>query len=98
MSSLDQGQAKGDINVPGYIRTATTGARGSSYSAPGVTGPWRRDELGIRFGTQLAFTIEGGRLIGAKVDTYDPVAQITGIADAPLDATAYLNETRGLAE
>ena len=56
-----------------------------------------RDRLGLRPGTQLEFTAEGGRLIGRKVDAdRDPVAAVTGII-APVGVDAYLEETRGAA-
>jgi antitoxin PrlF len=54
-----------------------------------------RDRLGLRPGTQLEFTAEGGRLIGLKADVdQDPVTAVTGII-APIDVDAYLEETRG---
>ncbi|MBT3346178.1 MAG: AbrB/MazE/SpoVT family DNA-binding domain-containing protein [Gemmatimonadetes bacterium] len=57
-----------------------------------------RDQLGIRVGTELEFTTDQGRLIGAKIEPVDPVLSVTGIADAPVDTAGYLDETRGPVE
>ncbi len=57
-----------------------------------------RDRLGLRPGTRLEFTAEGGKLVGRKADSVeDPVAAVTGIV-SQVDVDAYLEETRGPAE
>ena len=57
-----------------------------------------RDRLGLRPGTRLEFTVEGGKLVGRKADSgEDSVAAVTGIVNQ-VDVDAYLEETRGPAE
>ena len=54
-----------------------------------------RDQLGLRVGTELDFTLQSGRLIGVKVGVEDPVLAVTGVADAPMDVDSYLDKVRG---
>ena len=54
-----------------------------------------RDQLGIRVGMELDFTLEGGRLVGAKVESEDAILSVTGIADAAMDVDGYLDKVRG---
>ncbi len=54
-----------------------------------------RDQLGLRVGTELDFTLHSGRLIGVKVEAEDPVLAVTGVADACMDVDRYLDKVRG---
>jgi AbrB family looped-hinge helix DNA binding protein len=54
-----------------------------------------RDRLGLRPGTQLEFTAEGGKLVGRRMEQEaDPVSTVTGII-GHIDVDACLEETRG---
>ena len=61
-----------------------------------VTIPKRlRERLGVRQGTVLDFTEEGGRLIATKADTTDPVDQVFGCLARGFDTDAFMAEIRG---
>jgi AbrB family looped-hinge helix DNA binding protein len=54
-----------------------------------------REKLGIRPGTVMSFTIQGGRLIGVKDIREDAVAGVFGCLKRPVDTDKLIAELRG---
>jgi AbrB family looped-hinge helix DNA binding protein len=54
-----------------------------------------REQLGIRFGDELDFEAEGGRLVAAKVTERDPVAAVWGTLKLPVSVDEAIAEMRG---
>jgi len=61
-----------------------------------VTIPKRlRDRSGVKRGTVLDFTEEGGRLIAVKADGSDPVDQVYGCLAQGFNTDAFIAEIGG---
>ncbi len=61
-----------------------------------VTIPKRlRDQLGIRFGDELDFEVEGGRLVAAKVAERDAIDLLYGSLRLPASTDHLIEELRG---
>jgi AbrB family looped-hinge helix DNA binding protein len=54
-----------------------------------------RDRLGMRPGTILEFSEEGGRLIAVKSSPADPVTKVYGCLGRKFDTDAFMAEIRG---
>jgi antitoxin PrlF len=54
-----------------------------------------RERLGVRGGTLLEFSEEGGRLIAVKIPPADPVAQVYGCLGRKFATDAFIAEIRG---
>jgi AbrB family looped-hinge helix DNA binding protein len=59
-----------------------------------------RDQLGIRFGDQLDFEVEQGRLVATKVAERDPIDAVWGTLKLPAGVSVdeWIDEMRGPAE
>jgi AbrB family looped-hinge helix DNA binding protein len=61
-----------------------------------VTIPKRlRDQLGIRFGDELDFEVEQGRLVAAKVAERDAIDRLYGSLKLPASTDELMEELRG---
>lgn len=54
-----------------------------------------RDRLGLRPGTVLEFSEEGGRLIAVKSGSSDPVTEIYGCLGKKINTDAVMAQLRG---
>jgi AbrB family looped-hinge helix DNA binding protein len=54
-----------------------------------------RDQLGIRFGDELDFEIEQGRLVAAKVSERDVIDRLYGSLKLPAPTDELMEELRG---
>jgi AbrB family looped-hinge helix DNA binding protein len=54
-----------------------------------------RDKLRIRAGTYIDFQAEGGKLVGIKVTSADPVEQVYGILKLKKGTDRLVRELRG---
>ncbi len=54
-----------------------------------------RERLGIRPGTILEFSEEGGKLLAVKSSVADPVSRVYGCLGRKLDTDAFMAEIRG---
>jgi antitoxin PrlF len=54
-----------------------------------------RERLGVRPGTTLEFSEEGGRLVAVKSSAADPVAEVYGCLGRKFDTDAFMAKIRG---
>lgn len=54
-----------------------------------------RARLGLKPGAVLDFEAEGGKLVGRKAQTLDPVDSAWGILKLPESVDAFIERTRG---
>jgi len=54
-----------------------------------------RDQLGIRFGDELDFEVERGRLVAAKVAERDAIDRLYGSLKLPASTDELMQELRG---